>query len=218
MEKTLDSWSDYYRYRKTLRNRFGPIWDVPIIKRELPLILAHLGKGARVLEIGASRSNRYLPGIKEAYQDVVYKSMDVDRSTEQDFYSLDEITGEYDLVMMFEVLEHLDLAAISEVLGKSYEVTADGGTIIASTPNLFHPHRFWDSTHKTPLRYEELGALMMIAGYQDIKVYRKHTEPFVKKMIRYTVGMPLHRMLDVDFAKTIVVEGRKQVSGNAAGT
>ena len=65
MEKTLDSWSDYYRYRKTLRNRFGPIWDVPIIKRELPLILVHLGKGARVLEIGASRSNRYLPGTLE---------------------------------------------------------------------------------------------------------------------------------------------------------
>jgi len=205
----FDSWSEFYRYRKMFRNSVNSIWKIPIIKRELPLILAKLKNSSKVLEIGASSSNRYKPGILEAFPGVEYKSMDVDRQTKQDFYSLDDITGQYDLIISFEVVEHLLLNEIMATLKKAYDVTAGNGHIILSTPNIFHPHRFWDSTHKTPLRYEEISALLMIAGYKDIKVYRKHTEPFLQKMIRHTIGKPLHKMLDIDFAKTIVVVGRK---------
>lgn len=208
--RDIQGWSDYYGLRKRVRNQFNSIWKIPVIKRELPLILEKISDGSHVLEMGASYNKRYVDGIKKAYPNAVFKSMDVDRDTEQDFYSLSEIEGEYDLVMIFEALEHMDLDTGLKTLRRAYEVTAEGGYILTSTPNLFHPHRYWDSTHITPLRYEELGALLMLAGYSDIKVYRKHTEAFIRKIIRRVFMMPIHRYMDVDFAKTIIVEGRKK--------
>ncbi|MBI5406118.1 MAG: methyltransferase domain-containing protein [Nitrospirae bacterium] len=203
-----DSWSEYYKYRLEIKRRYKTIWDIGIVKKEFSRLAMHINDRSRVLEIGAS-DRKFLPMIRKAFPGMKYNSMDVDRQTEQDFYTLEEITGQYDFVCLFEVVEHLTLEEDLALFKKSYHVLEDGGIILAGTPNLFHPHRYWDSTHKTPLRYDELGALMMMAGFRNIQIFRMYNDSFLRKVLRFTVGLPLHKFLDIDFAKTILVEGRK---------
>ena len=203
-----DSWSEYYKYRLEIKRRYKTIWDIGIVKKEYSRLSLHINNASRVLEVGAS-DRKFLPMIKKTFPGIKYSSMDVDRQTEQDFYSLEEITGKYDFIYLFEVVEHLTLEEDLALFKKSYHVLEDNGIILAGTPNLFHPHRYWVSTHKTPLRYDELGALMMMAGFREIQVFRMYNDSFLRKVMRFTVGLPLHKFLDIDFAKTILVEGKK---------
>lgn len=203
-----DSWSEYYKYRLEIKRRYKTIWDIGIVKKEFSRLCIHINNSSRVLEIGAS-DRKLLPMIRKAFPGVKYSSMDVDHRTRQDFYSLQEITGSYNFIYLFEVVEHLTLEEDLALFQKSHQVLEEGGIILAGTPNLFHPHRYWDSTHKTPLRYDELGALMMMAGFRDIQVFRMYNDSFLRKLLRFTVGLPLHKFFDIDFAKTILVEGKK---------
>jgi SAM-dependent methyltransferase len=164
----------------------------------------------RILDVGAS-DKRMQKRVKDVYPDILYKSMDIDRTIPHDYYSLDEIDEQFDLIILFEVIEHLELDQGVELLSRLNELLVDGGKLIISTPNIFHPNRFWTTaTHKTAYSYEELGGIVLSQGLEVLAIYRCFNASVVKYLLRLTIFYPLHRILNVDFAKSIVVLAQRK--------
>ena len=203
-------WSKLFIYRDEIHGRYPEIWGLKIIRKRFPLMVENIRDGEKILDIGAS--NRNLEGrLKRHYPNLIYKSMDVDRDQFHDFYSLEEIRETFDVVFLFEVIEHLDLEEGLKVLEKVYDLLNGGGRLILTTPNVFNPSRFWrDATHKVAYCYDELGGLLLSQGFQIKAMYRTYSDAFHRYLFRLYVMAPLHRYLGVDFAKSILVIAEKK--------
>ena len=173
-------------------------------------MVENIRDGEKVLDIGAS--NRNLEGrLKRYYPNLIYKTMDVDREQSHDFYSLEEIREFFDVVFLFEVIEHLDLEEGLKLLKKAYDLLNEGGRLILTTPNVFNPSRFWrDATHKVAYCYDELGGLLLSQGFQIKIMYRTYSDAFHRYLFRLYIMAPLHRYLGIDFAKSILVIAEKK--------
>jgi 2-polyprenyl-3-methyl-5-hydroxy-6-metoxy-1,4-benzoquinol methylase len=205
-------WSQLINFRDQIHKRYPTVWDLKLIKRPSRLLKSLLRPGIRILDVGAS-DRRMEKRIKSVCPDILYKSMDIDRSNLHDYYSLAEIDEQFDLIILFEVIEHLELEEGVEMLEKLYGMLVDGGKLIISTPNIFHPNRFWTTaTHKTAYSYEELGGVVLGQGFEVLGIYRTFNASLPKYFLRLTLFYPLHRILNVDFAKSIVVLAQRKGS------
>jgi SAM-dependent methyltransferase len=202
-------WSQLIDGRDQIHERYPKIWDVKLIKRPSWLVKKHLRPGMRILDVGAG-DKRMKRRVKDAYPDILYKSMDIDRRTPHDYYALDDIDEQFDLIILFEVIEHLELEQGMEMLRRLHELLDDEGMVIISTPNIFNPSRFWiDATHKVAYHYEELGGILFSEGFDIQAIYRTFNASVLKYFLRTVIFYPLHRILNVDFAKSIVVLAKK---------
>jgi SAM-dependent methyltransferase len=204
-EKVVASWSRLYAARNELLKRYRRVWDIPIRDNATQVLLESLSPGARVLEIGSS--DRHLePLLAERDRGLVYKSMDVDRETRQDYYSLDDVKESFDAALLFEVIEHLPFAESLRLLAKIHDLLTPGGTLLLTTPNLAHPTHFYrDPTHLTPWSHEGLGGALLSLGYRVDRMYRIYDAPAMEKLLHKYLAAPLHRFLNVDFTHTLVV-------------
>jgi 2-polyprenyl-3-methyl-5-hydroxy-6-metoxy-1,4-benzoquinol methylase len=203
-------WSQLINGRDQIHTRYPYIWKLGLIKRPSWLVKKHLRPGMRILDIGAG-DRRMERRVKEAYPDILYKSMDIDRRTPHDYYALADIDEQFDLIVLFEVIEHLELEKGVEMLRRLHELLVDGGILIISTPNIFNPSRFWvDATHKVAYHYEELGGILLSQGFEVLGIYRTFNASVPKYFLRIILFYPLHRILNVDFAKSIVALAQKR--------
>jgi len=208
----LDSWSELYRHRQTVRQRYPNIWTVPLVKKETDRLFALVSTGMRVLEVGAG-DRRFGRRLQARYPDIDYRSFDIDRGTEQDYYRLEDVAGTFDCIYAFELIEHLAPEDGLVLLLQLHGLLRTGGRLLLGTPNLYHPHRYWgDITHKTPYKYEELGGLMMMAGFDIPDVFRIYNDALLRRWFRVHVGVLLHRYLDIDFAGTVLLDAAPKVS------
>ncbi|RLB07547.1 MAG: hypothetical protein DRG50_02465 [Deltaproteobacteria bacterium] len=199
------NWSEMIYCRDQIHERYRKIWDVPLIKRRFSLIDRYIRPGMRLLDVGAGERGVKDKIIKK-YDNVIYKSMDIDRHLPHDYYSLDEIDEHFDFVLLLDVIEHLELEDGIKMLKRLNELLVNGGLLIITTPNIFNPSRFWlDATHKVAYSYEELGGILLSQGFEVLEIYRTFNASFPKYLLRLTLFYPLHRILNVDFAKSIVI-------------
>jgi 2-polyprenyl-3-methyl-5-hydroxy-6-metoxy-1,4-benzoquinol methylase len=207
------SWSKLFDHRDEVHRKYRNIWDLKILRKRFPLMLKTIQDGEKVLDIGASNRNLQ-ERLKRHYPKLIYKSMDIDRQQFHDFYSLEEIRESFDVVFLFEVIEHLDLEEGVQLLKKVYDFLNEGGRLILTTPNVFNPSRFWrDATHKVAYCYDELGGLLLAQGFQIKEMYRTYSDAYHRYLFRLYVMAPLHRYLGIDFAKSILVVVEKRSSG-----
>jgi len=109
-----------------------------------------------------------------------------------------------DVVVCLETIEHLTLSDAREVAEHAARVLKPGGRLFASTPNVFHGSEYLRSaTHATPFSYEELGALWLEAGLRLEGLYRCHHDALVKGLLR-RLAYPFHRMLGIDYARSVL--------------
>jgi len=203
---TLDSWSELYRHRQVVRQRYPTIWTVPLVKKELDCLLPMVREDARVLEMGAG-DRRFGQRLHALRPGIEYRSFDIDRATQQDYHSLDDIDGLFDCIYAFELIEHLTADEGFSLLCVARNLLRPGGRLLLGTPNLYHPHRYWgDITHKTPYKYEELGGLMLLAGFEPPQIFRIYNDAWLRRWFRLHVGILLHRYLDIDFAPTVLLD------------
>jgi len=204
------SWSKLFEYRGKIHHRYPDIWDLKILRKRFPLMVKTIRDGEKVLDIGAS--NRNLEGrLKRHHPNLIYKSMDIDREQFHDFYSLEEIQEPFDVVFLFEVIEHVGLEEGVQLLKRAYDLLNEGGRLILTTPNVFNPSRFWrDATHKVAYCYDELGGLLLAQGFQIRAMYRTYNDAFHRYLFRLYVMASLHRYLGIDFAKSILVIAEKK--------
>jgi len=203
-------WSKLFEYRDMIHRQYPEIWDVKILRKRFPIIFKNIRDGEKVLDIGAY--DRKLEGrLKKYFPNLIYKSMDVDRQKFHDFYNLDDISETFDIVFLFEVIEHLSLYEGIEVLRKIYTILNPQGRLILTTPTIFNPGRFWrDASHQTAYCYDELGGLLLAQGFQIKAIYRTYNDAFHRYLFRVYIMKHLHRYLGIDFAKSILVLAEKK--------
>jgi SAM-dependent methyltransferase len=202
------NWSELYAARNIVKKRFPSIWKLPLIKKEIDLLKVSISDGMKILEIGAG-DRRIGSQLKELFPKIEYKSFDIDRSTSQDYYSLDEISDKFDVIYGFELIEHLSVEDGLEMLIKIRKFLKRNGILILGTPNLYHPHRYFgDLTHITPYKFEELGSLVTMAGYEVDSFYRKFNAPYISRLLRIYIFSAIHKLLDIDYANTIFMTAK----------
>lgn len=201
-------WSILYKKRRAVQKKYPSIWRLPVAKRHYA-VMTKLKNINSMLEIGAGDralkqwADKQWPGIE-------YASFDIDRNRYHDFYSLDEIDGQYDLVAMFEIIEHIRPEQAYETLLAAAQHLKPGGYIVISSPNIYYPPEFLrDATHITPWCYDELGGIIALSGFEVDQLYRIYNQSLIKQFLRRFCGYPLFRLLGIDYAKQIVAVGRK---------
>jgi 2-polyprenyl-3-methyl-5-hydroxy-6-metoxy-1,4-benzoquinol methylase len=204
------SWSNIFRNRADIHKIYPDIWALKIIRKRLPFMLKYIKDGDKILDIGASSRDLEMR-IKKHRPQIVYKSMDIDREVVHDYYSLDEVEETFDVVFLFEVIEHLGLEEGVNMFRKIHSLLKEGGYLILSTPNTFNPGRFWrDATHRVAYCYDELGGLLLGQSFKIKGMYRTYNDAFHRYLFRVYVMFPLHRYLGIDFAKSILIVAERQ--------
>ncbi len=203
------SWAKFYSYRIEIRKSYPSVYDLKIKKKILDVIIEELKEGNKILDVGAYNKN--LDGkIIDKFSSISYKTMDIDKAQPHDYYSLNEISESFDMIILSEVIEHLEFGEGISLLKRLLELLNNNGKIIVSTPNLHHPNRYWDSDHKTPYRYDEIGGALLLTGYKVDKIFRTYNDQFLRRFFRVYVASHLHKYLDIDFAKSIIVVASKR--------
>lgn len=202
------SWSSYHKVRKGIRAKFKSIYDLKIKKKLFDIVIENIDEGSKVLDFGASNKD-LVNKIQSRKKNIICKTMDVDPQGSHDFSSVDDIDEKFDVIILSEVIEHIEFNSGIKLIKELYGKLSDGGRIIISTPNLHHPNRFWDIDHITAYRYDDVGTVLSIAGFNVTGMFRTYNDSFFKRLFRIYVAGIIHRYLDVDFAKSVVVVGTK---------
>jgi SAM-dependent methyltransferase len=203
------TWGEQLHWRGKIHSQYPEIWDLRIVRKRLPFILRYLRDGESVLEIGAfdrslgERLRRYYPRI-------LYKSLDIDPSYQHDYTSFEEVREKFDMVLLFEVIEHLDWKGGREMVAKIFEILKPSGRVILTTPNVYTPGQYWkDVSHRTAYHYEELGGLFLSQQFEIVEICRLFNAPFLQFLIKTFLLLPIFRFLGIDFTKSILLVARK---------
>ncbi|MBC8414605.1 MAG: class I SAM-dependent methyltransferase [Nitrospira sp.] len=203
------SWNNLFSWREKICSEYPDVFDLKIRKKIIDIIRDELKTESRILDVGANRKGLG-EELKAAAPSCTYKTMDIDRSVQHDYYTLEEVEGKFDIIILSEVIEHVSAEDGLSMLKDLAGLLTPGGKIIISTPNISHPNRFWDLDHITPYRYDELGGILLSLGYDISGLYRIYNDQFFKRAFRMYITSHIHRYLDIDFAKSIVIVAGRQ--------
>lgn len=204
-----NSWSEQYKLRRAAERRFGRVFDLPIVRRVREALLACVRDDARVLEVGAG-DRRMGDWLRSARTGVDYRSMDIDPHGDHDYRSLGDIERTFDCVFAFEVVEHLGIDELPTWLVQLARLLEPGGRLVLSTPNTYYPPAYLrDVTHRTPLCYDELAALVASTGLEVVRIARVYHDPIHRKLLRRYLFGWLFEMIGIDFARQIVLVAEK---------
>lgn len=212
--KVKSSWSHLYKRRREIYKSYPDFWKIKVKKKILQVIeetIHEVGTDSgqiAALDVG---SNDRIMGekITKIFPNFRYESMDIDQEQFHDYYDLNAIDKQFKLVFSFEVIEHLPFEEGLEMLARIYELLEPGGKLIISTPNVFHPNRYWEYSHKVSYRYDEMGGILLSLGYKINHIYRIYNDAFFKRLIRLWLAAPIHQYFCVDFAKSILLVAEK---------
>jgi SAM-dependent methyltransferase len=136
--------------------------------------------------------------------------MDIDPSYRHDYFSLEEIKETFDMVLLFEVIEHLTLDEGREMVRNIYQLLKAGGRVILTTPNVYTPGRYWkDATHRTAYHYEELGGLLLHQDFEILAIYRVFNGPLFSFLAKVYLFSPVFRFLGIDYTKSILIVAKR---------
>lgn len=204
------SWSAFFAARREVHARWGAVWSVPRLRKRSALICRELAPGLRVLDVGGGE-REWEGRLRQAAPGLVYRAVEIDPERRGDFATLDEAEkeGPFDLALMLEVIEHLPFEEGIRMLSQIRRALAPGGRLVVSTPNAHHPTRFLeDATHRTPFTYECLGGALILAGFRLEGIWRAYNASILERAVR-CAAVPLHRLLGIDYARTLFAVGRK---------
>ena len=178
------------------------------------LIVPHLpqNKDVKILELGCGYG-RYVHALAMlGFSDV----LGIDISEEQVEYAnevlglrnvhledamkfLEESEDMYDVIMMMDVLEHLDLEYSLNIIQKIYRRLSVGGKLIVQVPNAIAPlsvNRYGDITHQRAYSARSMEQSMRIGGFKNIQCYPLppfawDTKSFVRALLWRNLINPL---------------------------
>jgi len=85
------------------------------------------------------------------------------------------------------------------------ELLSSGGRVVVSVPCTHTPGRYLrDCTHVTPWAHDELGAALVLAGFEVQAMKRTFAAPALTRLFRRLVLGPLGHLFGVDYAQSVV--------------
>ncbi len=195
--------------REAMHRRYRTIWRVPLVKKQTQVLGRILKDGMSVLDVGAG-SRGAEDRIEGLGINVRYKSMDVDRNLEHDFYDLSEVDDLFDVILLSQVIEHITPAEGLALLATLRHKLRDGGLVLVSTPNIFHPNRFFTTVdHKSFYTYDELAGFLNTAGFEVDSAFRVFNDSVLQYVLKAYVFHFLFHFLSIDYAYSIILVARK---------
>jgi len=167
-----------------------------------------IGDSQSVLDIG-SGDNFVQRAMRSAGHKGVYHTLDLDARFPHEYHDLSEVNQSYDVIVMFNLIEHMPLDDFYAHLAFCESHLNPGGTIAISTPNANHVNCVWkgDMTHIHPLPPQDLYCLFRVLGY-DVAMYRTHIveEHFgILRWIRRGLACLIAWILYADAAEDILL-------------
>lgn len=167
-------------------------------------------KNPKILDIGAGQKC-LKEALKIRHIDADYHSMDVTGASgeEYDFYDIESIVGQYDLIVMQEVIEHLPLETGLEYLRKAYELLSPKGFLVVTVPNMFRPVQFFTGfSHITHYPLPDLYAILRSIGFRGQAILRRvEIRPAglsIKQSVVLQIRKFLYRLMGFDWAHGVL--------------
>ncbi len=201
------SYADVCRYRSEAPDGF---LGFPVVCGRDELMASRLRGRDRLLEIGAGERpfRSELAGFTGTY-----RTMDVDPAQKHDFYSIAEIAGTFDGVVMREVAEHVPRDLFFEYIRKIYDVLSPGGVVVLSTPNPWSPWMWSDYTHIVAWPPRDMYAVLRAHGFEGVEIFRIiwPSRWLWLKKIYWRIHSSFYA---IDYAGSYVAIGRKPTREN----
>lgn len=203
-------WSQYSIARKKFKQRWPSIWHLDIITNPFNEISKLSKTPVEILDVGATEKVWKLR-IETKWPEIQYYSLDVDRTTEHDFYDFSEVNTNFDLVICFEVLEHLKPLDCVEMIKKCTAVCKNGQYVVFSVPNLLADTYWLDFTHQTALSFWDLPTLMNLCDLELVTGARWYNGSAKKLLLNRYLLYLLFKSINKDFCHSILMIGRKNL-------
>ncbi len=232
------------KYLSTHYGRFVPktpegwAWVLERIDTNFGDVFSSLGPQSRILDLacGVGYLEDYL--LKEGFENIE----SIDLSSEQievakqilrergrnfegkirfvvaDAFDYLAKSSQFDLVAMFDIIEHFSKEEIGRLLGLTYAALRPGGLLIVRTINADNPtfgrYFYHDFTHETPFTFDSMRQCLEGAGFRVQKLdYEKPTPPrnsraFMRGIIRRAGLRILAKFLQISpaaFTEDLVV-------------
>ena len=215
MNKNNINWSEVHSWRQKFRKTFPRVQKLPIIDSISAWLIPQIKKLSEnnsgkvsLLDVGAGKKD-LLKKLEPVKNLIDYKSQDIDKKQQHDFYDLISIEKKFDFVVSAEVIEHLDSTEKCLFVENLFSLTNYGGFVAVATPNANHPNIFWrDFTHKMPVHYYDLAGLLGHSGFTEIDIFRLTKMNWKKRFTAWRYRSLLN-LLHTDFAQSILAVGKK---------
>jgi SAM-dependent methyltransferase len=182
------------------------------------LFIRRLSSANTVLDVGAG--NRYWKDVLERLGlKASYRSADIESQHDHDFNDFFAIHSSFDAILMLELIEHLPVDLGLRFLDHAIDLLCPGGVLVLGTPNPAHAHWVWsgDFTHVRPWPARDLWAILLVAGLEEVEVYRQMlTNP--RRKLTMPLQAALSKLLELDPAQGLLAFGRKPTLKRVAGT
>ena len=201
-------WSQFAGHRAIYRRRWPTIWHLPA-RRSLFAMAKRRGvPAASVLDVGATH-RVWENEVRRNWPRADYRSLDLDRSNPHDYYAFEEVDRQFDLVLCFEVLEHLEPADAVSLVQQCRDVCRPGGHLLFSVPNVLTPGVQLEFTHKTAFLYYDLPGLLAWSGLEIVDGCRVTLSGLRTVLLHKYFVHALHRLLRVDYCQMISMLARR---------
>jgi 2-polyprenyl-3-methyl-5-hydroxy-6-metoxy-1,4-benzoquinol methylase len=96
----------------------------------------------------------------------------------------------YDVIIMNDIIEHLEKSEILNVLEIIFKKLNPGGRLIIKTPNASNPimassSRYYDFTHELLFTEESLSQVLKISGFNQVNIYPQSLYVFYYNPLNY---------------------------------
>lgn len=202
------SWQRLRAARRVAEERWPSPFRLPLVHRPTDVLYAGLTGGERLLDVGAGDATRR-ERVRAKFPGVTYVSVDPDPEARADHAQVGDAPGEFDVAILFEVVEHVRPEAAVELLASVRTKLRAGGTVHVSVPSTHTPGRFQrDCTHVTPWAHDELGAALVLAGFELVALHRTFPGAAIPRAFRRFVLGPVGHVWGLDYAHSVVATGR----------
>ena len=91
------------------------------------------------------------------------------------FTFLKEYQDHFDLIIAFQIIEHLSKNEAVDCMDLIYRALKEGGKVLVATPNVTSPAGLWstfgDFTHELVFTSRSLSQLLRVSGFSNVGIY-----------------------------------------------
>ena len=202
------SWLQFARKRVSASARWSSIWQLRALRGMHDVVSLNGAPVQSVLDVGAT-DRVHEPFVRQRWPGVDYKSFDIDRTNHHDYHDFADIDRQFDLVTILEVLEHVPPKVAVELMAQCAKACRPGGHVLVSVPNVFTPGTQLQWTHVSALDHLDILGLLAWSGLEVVDAARVYLASGRHRFVHQYLLHPLHRLLGVDYAQSVVALGRK---------